>query len=161
MYDTEFAGQDKWKYIALADSFGFHLRHKWKLQKVLPGSFWCVFQRRSDDRQVSGIAKFLPDRPRPWKYPCPSASHLKIVGTNNIVGRCRGPPLPGVATLALGGDFSAALTVDDSTSSWWFWGKNEEGQLGFDDRMNRLLPTRSHALPPDFRDLVEQGVWEQ
>eukprot|EP00434_Breviolum_minutum_P004607 symbB.v1.2.004061.t1/scaffold229.1/size262426/4 len=65
------------------------------------------------------------------------------------------PQLEGVATLALGGDFSAALTVDDSTSSWWFWGKNEEGQLGFDDRMNRLLPTRSHTLPPDFRDLVD------
>lgn len=86
------------------------------------------------------------------------------------MGCCWGPPpLPGVATLALGGDFSAALTVDDSTSSWWFWGKNEEGQLGFDDRMNRLLPTRSHTLPPDFRDLVEirhvlvfkHGVWEQ
>ncbi|CAK9118752.1 unnamed protein product [Durusdinium trenchii] len=54
------------------------------------------------------------------------------------------PGLEGLAALALGGDFSAAVSA---VGEWWLWGKNEEGQLGFgSDRENRLVPTRSAAL---------------
>ena len=57
--------------------------------------------------------------------------------------------LEDVASLVLGGDFSAAL----SATNWWLWGKNEEGQLGFQDRSPHLLPTKSAALA-GFRHLA-------
>lgn len=54
------------------------------------------------------------------------------------------PSDAGLASLVLGGDFSAASST---AGDWWLWGKNEEGQLGFgEDRENRLAPCRSHAL---------------
>lgn len=66
------------------------------------------------------------------------------MGESNVLKPRAIPNLEGLAALALGGDFSAAVST---AGDWWLWGKNEEGQLGFgEDRENRLAPCRSHAL---------------
>eukprot|EP00438_Fugacium_kawagutii_P008161 Skav203336 [mRNA] locus=scaffold284:590059:591320:- [translate_table: standard] len=65
-------------------------------------------------------------------------------GDSNVLKPRAIPNLEGIATLALGGDFSAAL---NAVGEWWLWGKNEEGQLGLgEDRENKLVPSRSPAL---------------
>jgi len=68
------------------------------------------------------------------------------LGSEANVARPR--PVPGlrdVTALALGGDFSAAVTA---AGDWWLWGKNEEGQLGQGDmnRENAWKPIRTPAL---------------
>ena len=70
------------------------------------------------------------------------------LGSEANVMRPQALGLQEVASLVLGGDFSAAFS-----EGWWLWGKNEEGQLGFQDRAPHLLPTKSEALA-GFRHLA-------
>ncbi len=53
-------------------------------------------------------------------------------------------PLSGIANVSDGDNWSFAI---DSSNNVYIWGRNDEGQLGFGDNTDRLLPVQMSSLP--------------